>query len=199
MIEKIKTYFVKLKELLIQLKKDYLHTIYWIAILYGCGVTVDRYLENRIVKITKLDGIELNEKISDTLFKNGLSKVEIKKFNDKGYETYGDLDKSNSGEIGVVVKEKKIKMIYYICSKDSYDIKEVSKIRCGMNGESIQKRFKEDLIVTCSKSDVSVRSYKIKEYGLNYILRSNKVEAFTITDGERLFVDDSEDAYVDCD
>lgn len=151
--------------------------------------------------ITSMFNIELGEKLADAKFRTGA--VRKKNDSESGYVLPTDESKIFWTTDGLVSR------IGTWCSDDamkypSLDSVEVNGIRCSYTGEQILKRYGKDKIrILCFKNTKgdpeaeNARAYDAFNYGVRYVLLTNKVSGVFITNTENL-QDINGDKWTEC-
>ncbi len=146
--------------------------------------SINSFKENHKPKIiSEMNGIELGVKLSDVIFKTGA--IRDKKHADR-YNFPLDENKS----FFIDSQSKLVKGIGYWCTQDevkypnSYKSLELNGVRCGESEFTIKLNYgKENIRVLCRKKKENinepepemVRRYDATEFGVSYLLVTNKV------------------------
>ncbi len=136
----------------------------------------------------ELDGITLNEPVSDFLFKNtGFTRLQSDK--NQNQETVSYNNKLR--RVTVRIKDEKVVSIYYICDNTKFDSTNINGIGCFDKGDRLLNSFVGDIRVLCardkSKDDhVHYRVYDHLKFGVRYYLYANEIQAISIMDSARL-------------
>ncbi len=145
---------------------------------------INSFKDNHKPKIiTGINGIELGEKLSDVIFKTGA--IKDKKQADR-YNFSSDENKT----FFIDIHTKLVNRIGYWCTQDeinypnSYKSLQLNGVKCGETEFTINLNYgKENIRVLCRKKKESanepepemVRRYDAVEFGVSYLLVTNKV------------------------
>jgi hypothetical protein len=127
--------------------------------------------QQRIKVTNSMDGITLDEQLSDVLFKNADFEKIIN--NNSQLVEYGN------SRVSVVIEQGKVKEIIHHCGDGELLYDNLNQISCGYSSESIKEKYSDNLEIYC-KQDNS-RIYFAPKYHAIYYLKSNKVTQMTLT------------------
>ena len=151
-----------------------------------CYIKINEYIDSKPKIINNFEGIEINQKLSDVLFKNaGFKKAENENPN------IGDIYYENDETGNSFYASNNIVIhINHLCKKD-YDYAKINGIGCNSTGEEIFNIYGTDIKIQClkDKSDkfyIEHRVYDLVNFGVRYHLFSNKVAAFSLTTPDKL-------------
>lgn len=140
-------------------------------------------------KINGLNGINLNQSLSDFLFKFEGFKKEVVTDRD-GKESKEIVFYSNDRYV-VYFRNQKIEAVEDYCQSVLVDEKGINGIRCGDSSDKILEKYKEKIKIFCGKENL--RLFISEDYNIAYTLRLNKVIRIRVED--KINYDNS---WVDC-
>ena len=140
----------------------------------GIASVISDYIQNLPKVETTLNGITLNEKASDVLFKNkGFIEIKDPHWNSIDRVVYKNVDLNSEGTT-IIVDKNQVKRILYQCRSSNGAI-DLDNKHCAENGEKILEKYKDEVDIICLKEDYSIRLFNIKKYNVRYYLQYNKV------------------------
>lgn len=166
-------------------------TLWTAAILIGVPmlsfayISIADYFSNRPKLITQLDGISLNDRLRDVVFKKGEFQPSPD-LNDKRLLFNSDQS------IRLEIEDNTVVGIAHFC-KESFDMTRVNGIYCGATGDQIIENFGKKVRHLCAPANDDVgkfanllRAYDVPQYGVRYLLLQNEVIAILIATEEGL-------------
>ena len=151
-----------------------------IFLIFFVYIKIDEYYQDLPKTVTSLKEIELDEKISDFIFKNPGFIIDDEKNKDtksNEYTWYSNKVKS----LQVAISENKVQRIVYLCSSEN-DYSYVNQIQCNSKGEAVIAKYGKEIQVKCLKDkndkDSSIyRVYDAPKYGIRHHVISNNLIA----------------------
>ena len=140
-------------------------------------VKIDDYIESKPKVVDEFFKIKLDEKLNDVLFR-----IEGLKLHEEDLRTGNNLvtrySNKDSG-ITINVESGRVSSILYDC-KDNSDYMVVNNIFCNDLGEKVLEKY-NDIRILCYKDRVDLRVYNAVNYGVGYILFSNRIAGFYVS------------------
>lgn len=152
-------------------------------------IAYERWQERPHV-VTSLEGVSINEKLSDVVFRQGpFEKIDSKKLT--GHHNHDEDRYVNVKKRTILtVRNGLVTTILYACKLEQTDLTRLNRIECNDQGDKIFEVFGDKVRVLCPKEknedSTLKRAYDVVEYGTRYILKQNHVESFLITETTEL-------------
>ncbi len=172
-----------------------------IALIIGCFIgyeSAKSSYENRLKIITEVDGIKLDDKFSDFMFRNPDFKASTKS---KKSKVRADDYENEKTSFYVNVSDNKVSMITYVCKKE-LDFVHINGLSCQDSGDLILSKYGKDVRILClkDKNDEYHHSYRLYDsvkYGVRHHVVSNSILGFTVMSSSK-FDDKLFEAWSDC-
>lgn len=175
------------------LSKNYKNSLYAVllvcfsVLIYDKLIRADSHPADKFKSITsnssklnEIDGVRLDEKLGDVLFKH-------KNFVKKNDETTMEGEDTYFNDVlnmRIEVSKGRVKTILSICKEGDFS-SEFNGILCGNTSDDILRKFNKDVRILCSlKPDFKngLRRYDVIKFGTAYLLMHDKVGAVRIAD-----------------